>query len=257
MNILVVNDDGINAVGIRSLAEALSEIADVYVCAPTEQRSASGHGITINKRVEAREVAFPNAKLAFSLGGTPADCVKIGLEVFRSRGIVMDRVFSGINHGSNMGTDVVYSGTVSAAIEGAICGLPSVAVSVNSGRPVYFDVITELARRAAKFDLSRFGDNVILNINAPHLPKDEVKGVIVTGIGLREYTEWCEKGVAEDGTEGYIYSGEPVYYEGLCAEESDVGAFQEGYASISPLHFDFTKYELLEKVRSSGLADPL
>jgi 5'-nucleotidase len=257
MNILVVNDDGIDAPGIRRLAETLSSVADIYVCAPDQQRSACGHGITINKRVAVKEAAFPNAKLAFAMGGTPADCVKIGLEVFKSRGIEMDKVFSGINHGGNMGTDILYSGTVSAAVEGAVNGLPAVAVSVNARNIVHYETITELALRAAQADLKALGDKVILNINAPHLPKEKIKGVIVTGVGLLEYIEWYENGLDENGVEGYVYSGEPVHYEGLGAEESDVGAFQEGYASISPLHFDLTEYRLMEKVRASGLAAPL
>ena len=121
MNILVANDDGIKARGIYELVRALSEKADIYVCAPDSQRSASGHGITVSKPITLEETEFDNAKLAFKISGTPADCVKIGMKILEQRNIKIDMVFSGINHGSNLGTDTLYSGTVSAAIEGTIC----------------------------------------------------------------------------------------------------------------------------------------
>lgn len=148
MNILVTNDDGINASGICSLAEALSKVADVYVCAPHTQRSAAGHGITVSKPIEVEERTFARAAKAYAITGTPADCVKIGTKILREQDIKVDMVFSGINLGGNLGTDTLYSGTVSAAIEGSLCGIPSVAVSVNSHEATHFELACELAVNA-------------------------------------------------------------------------------------------------------------
>jgi 5'-nucleotidase len=252
---LVTNDDGIEAEGIRNLADALREVADIYVCAPHVQRSGSGHAITIERRVVAEEVDFPGAKKAIRLEGTPADCVKMGLRIYGDAGIVIDKVFSGVNHGSNMGTDTLYSGTVSAALEGSLCGLPSVAVSIDARKPRQYDTARALAVKAAKPDFSAIDERIVLNINVPDLPKDEIKGVKITGLGLREYDEWYEKIMEADGTVGYRYSGRPVFYEGLDIDETDVGAAQAGYATITPLHFDLTSYNLIDKLKRGGFAD--
>ncbi|MDR1954122.1 MAG: 5'/3'-nucleotidase SurE [Clostridiales Family XIII bacterium] len=249
MNILVTNDDGIQAEGIRNLAEALREVADIYLCAPHTQRSGSGHSITIERKVFAQEVPYPGVVKAIRLEGTPADCVKMGLQIYSDAGIVIDKVFSGINHGANMGTDTLYSGTVGAALEGSLCGLPSVAVSIDARNPIQYDTARELAVRAAKLDFAPIDGNMMLNINVPNLAKDEIRGVKVTGLGLREYDEWYEKITEADGTFGYRYSGNPVYYEGLDADACDVGAAQAGYATITPLHFNLTSYELIDKLR--------
>ncbi len=121
MNLLVTNDDGINAEGIKNLVDALSEVADIYVCAPDTEKSACGHGISIHDDIIVENAEYENAEKAFAIHGTPADCVKIGLELLEKGGIHIDMVFSGINMGGNLGTDVLYSGTVSAAVEGALC----------------------------------------------------------------------------------------------------------------------------------------
>ncbi|MDR0424231.1 MAG: 5'/3'-nucleotidase SurE, partial [Clostridiales Family XIII bacterium] len=135
MNILLTNDDGIDALGLLRLAEALRGVADIYVCAPREQKSATGHGITVIKRLDFREVEYPGAARAIEIDGTPADCVKVGLYRLKQDGIFIDKVFSGINHGSNLGTDTLYSGTVGGAMEGALNMKPSVAVSVDARCP--------------------------------------------------------------------------------------------------------------------------
>ena len=131
MNILLANDDGINAEGIRQLAKALRSLGDVYVFAPDRQRSASSHALTIEKQLTIAREDFPGAKEAYSVDGTPADCVKLGIYALRDRGIDVDIVYSGINHGGNLGSDTMYSGTVSAAAEGAEV---SSATCAKSGR---------------------------------------------------------------------------------------------------------------------------
>ncbi|MDO4546307.1 MAG: 5'/3'-nucleotidase SurE [Bacillota bacterium] len=248
MNILVANDDGIEAKGIRELVKALSEIATIYVCAPHTQRSASGHGITVSRPITAEEVAFENAAMALSLSGTPADCIKLGMKILEQKSIKADMVFSGINHGGNLGTDTLYSGTVSAAIEGSICGVPSVAVSVDSHQAEHFAYACKLAREA--FDWCRkYGTpDTVLNINTPNLPEKEIKGLKFTTLGRREYKEFFAPVELEDGRTGYRYSGDPVVYEGL-PDTIDVIAMQDGYASITPLHRDLTDYRSLDKIK--------
>lgn len=251
MKILLTNDDGILAEGIRNLAKALGTVAEVFVFAPDSQRSACGHGITVAVPIEVRETEVSGATAAWSLSGTPADCVKLGLRILKEHNIAVDYVFSGINHGSNLGTDTLYSGTVSGAIEGVINGIPSMAVSVNSHEPEYFDFSCEMALMALKTSSGKIDEGTVLNINLPHLPGPEVKGVRVTRLGAREYDEDFKVEIADNGGKSYRYSGTPVVYSGL-PEDIDVIAVQDGYASITPLHYDLTNYNLVEKVKSWG-----
>ncbi|MBE6033547.1 5'/3'-nucleotidase SurE [Aminipila sp.] len=253
MNILVANDDGIKARGIFELVKALSRVADVYVCAPHVERSAAGHSITVREGLEAKEIPFENALLAFEINGTPADCVKLGVLLLQEKGIKIDMVFSGINHGSNLGTDTHYSGTVSAAIEGCICGIPSVAVSVNGHHPKHFQPAAELAAQTCEKSAGRLDGKTVLNINLPDVSGEELKGVKITTLGPREYDGWFQNRSAEDGgVSQYWYSGKPVVYNDL-PEHYDVIAVQDGYASITPLHYDFTNYELVDEIKSWGI----
>lgn len=247
MNILVANDDGIQARGIHELVKALSEVATIYVCAPESQRSASGHGITVSKPIIIEETEFENAKYAMKISGTPADCVKIGKRFLEKKGIKVDMVFSGINHGGNLGSDTLYSGTVSAAIEGTLLGVPSVAVSVNSHEAEYFEYACELAVEAVKKAYDKMDAKTVLNINTPNLPKEEIKGLKFTTLGPREYKEVFVSVETEDGGTGYMYTGEPVVYDDL-PDTVDVIADQDGYASITPIHSDLTDYKLSKEI---------
>lgn len=247
MNILVANDDGITARGIYELVRALSERAKVFVCAPDGQRSASGHGITVTKPIIAEETEFDNAELAFKVSGTPADCIKLGMQLLQDRGIVPDMVYAGINHGGNLGTDTLYSGTVSAAVEGTICGVPSVAVSVNSHKAEHFGYACELALDVLEYGRELSAETVI-NINTPNLPRDMIKGLKVVKLGRREYTgEFGVHKVIEDGKMQFSYGGEPVIYEGM-PMTTDVIAMQENYATMTPLHRDLTDHRMLERI---------
>lgn len=249
LNILVTNDDGIQASGIRSLVAALSEAANIYVCAPHTQRSAAGHGITVGRPIEAEETQFDGAVKAYSITGTPADCVKIGTKLLLDQDIKIDMVFSGINLGGNLGTDTLYSGTVSAAVEGSLCGIPSVAVSVNSHEATHFELACELAVNACKNGFPHMNAKTVLNINTPDLPKEEIKGIRYTRLGAREYKEWFRPKVGDGGKVQYWYEGNPVVYEGL-PDDIDVISMQEGYASITPLQYDLTNYDLIEKIQN-------
>ncbi|MDR1068862.1 MAG: 5'/3'-nucleotidase SurE [Clostridiales Family XIII bacterium] len=249
MNIFISNDDGIGAEGIRKLTAALSAVADVYVGAPLGQCSATSHSISLWEPLHVTEADVPGAKRAYAIDGMPADCVKLGLGLMEKEGIVIDKVFSGINHGGNLGTDTIYSGTVAAALEGLLCGYPSVAVSINAFQPAHYEMAEELAVKAALLDFADIGDPMMLNINVPDLPKSEVKGVKITGLGRREYRgEFVEKG-SEGPARRFIYAGEPVHYHDIDCDTNDVGADQEGYAAVVPMRFDLTNYALIEELR--------
>lgn len=251
MNILVTNDDGIHAKGIRELVEALAGEADIFVFAPSSQKSACGHGITVTAPITVEEINFPKAKRAWSVAGTPADCVKLGLKILKDEGISVHMLFSGINHGSNLGTDTLYSGTVSGAIEGVINGIPSIAMSVYSHEPKYFGPSRHMALEAFKIGAEKLDRGTVLNINLPHAPGEEIRGVRVTRLGAREYDEIFRPHVDDQGRLHYFYSGEPVVYTDLPGDV-DVVALQENFISITPLHYDLTSYQRVEEVRGWG-----
>lgn len=253
MNILVANDDGIQARGIQELVKALSSAgASVYVCAPDGQRSASGHAITVSTHITVQEVDFEGAEYALKISGTPADCVKLGMKILQDKGIAIDMVFSGINHGGNLGTDTLYSGTVSAAIEGTLCGVPSVAVSVNSHEAEHFEYACHLAVEALKKSEGRLSSDIVLNINTPNLPAAEIKGLKFATLGRREYKEFFAPVDLGNGVIGYRYNGDPVIYEGL-PDTIDVIAMQDGYATITPIHHDLTEYKLVDEIKKWGI----
>ncbi len=243
MNILVVNDDGIEARGLHELVTALTERAgaDVYVVAPDGQRSAASHAITLRSPVSVWPVEFDGAREAFAIDGTPADCVAVGLKLLRMRSVEIDMVFAGINHGANVGTDIVYSGTVGAAREGSIQGCPSVAVSVDSHRATHFEYAADLAVETIRKTGGNWDARIVLNINTPDLPADEIKGVCYTVLGEREYINDVQ--VEEEGEViSFVYGGDPVLYESD-ENQYDVIALENGYATITPLQKDMTAYK--------------
>lgn len=257
MNILVSNDDGIKEQGLRALVEALSDVGKVYVCAPDGQRSATSHSITMKESIRIKSVNYENAELAMTTTGTPADCVRLGIKVLKDIGIEIDMVFSGINMGGNLGSDILYSGTVAAAIEGSILGKPAVAVSVNSHQAKNFDYAGMLAVNCAKYAYDKIPEGHILNINVPDLPSYNIKGVKFAKLGPRDYRPWFN---LENGIEGtpdlidleYRYGSELVEYDEL-TNEYDVKAMENRYATITPLKYDMTDFELLKEIPCWGL----
>jgi len=245
MNILIANDDGIQAEGIRQLACALSEKGDVYVVAPDSQRSASSHALSLHDPlIITEETDFPAAKQAWKMSGTPADCVKVGLEILRRKGLEVDIVYSGINHGANIGTDTMYSGTVSAAAEGIFAGIPAVAVSVCDHFPKYFEGACRLAVSVFEEALKMKGGESLLSLNAPNLPLSEIKGVKAARLGTLRYHEWFEK-----EREGVYRYGAGTIETPEQAEDSDVHLTAEGYATIAVVKYDLNDYENLEKIK--------
>ncbi|MDD4752199.1 MAG: 5'/3'-nucleotidase SurE [Desulfitobacteriaceae bacterium] len=246
MKILLTNDDGIQAEGIQTLRRALEEISEVTVVAPSYERSATGHGITVHKPIRAEKVKLGgSANEHWSVVGTPADCVKLALEVLMKS--PPDLVVSGINHGANLGTDVLYSGTVSAAIEGAVNGLPAIAVSLVDISVLDFSFAAKFTARLCTLLKEKGFPKTLLNVNIP-AQEELPKGVRITKMGSRHYVNTVESRQDPRGREYFWLAGDVVNVKG--DGSTDVDAAQNNYISISPLFFDLTDYAIMEKVKS-------
>ncbi len=239
MNILLVNDDGIEAPGIKVLAETMRDFGKVSVVAPHTQQSAIGHGITIHEpfRVHHRKELFDSMD-AWSLEAKPADCVKFALYGLN---LPVDLVVSGINDGPNVGTDIIYSGTLAGASEGIICGVPSIAVSadfagLDSARPHLKEIIRKVLA-ADILDRER-----VININFPQKEFKELKGIKITEMGLRPFNhEFIEE-------DGLIWArGNWNKTENL--PETDVWAWENGYVSITPIQINRTDYQYMNLLK--------
>lgn len=247
MNILISNDDGIDAIGIKRLVEAMGTCADIYVVAPDTQRSASSHALSLRKEITVREVEFPGAKYALECNGTPADCVKLGLDLLKKKGIHMDAVYAGINLGANLGTDNMYSGTVSAAAEGMLEGIPAVAVSVCSHDATYFEGACKLAVDVLPIALEAKGRLGVISINTPDIPMENIKGVKPARLGTVEYDQVFEEISRGNGTVTYKYTGEPIEI-GNHEDDLDVKLINDGYATISAIKYDLNDYAGLKEM---------
>lgn len=259
MKILISNDDGIVANGIRALSEALSVEHEVYIIAPDRERSAAGHSLTLHTPLRVEELEPQNgAKRCWVTTGTPGDCVKIGIRAILNEDEQPDLVISGINHGPNLGADILYSGTVSCAMEGAMLGVPSIAVSLSSLKSTYEEfetaakIIAELIPKLKDFEFPR---KTILNINLPALEKEDIAGVAVTKLGRRMFTDCYEKRVDPRGKVYYWLAGELTTE----SEEAntDIAAVRHNKVSITPVTFQMTQKavfgELQERLDTSDI----
>ncbi|NLV15727.1 MAG: 5'/3'-nucleotidase SurE [Syntrophomonadaceae bacterium] len=249
MRILLTNDDGIYSPGIHQLAETLAEMGDVYVVAPDRERSATGHGITVYKPIliERMDSLIQSAKAAWAVYGTPADCVKLAVAALLPE--PPDLVVSGINRGANLGWDVLYSGTVSAAMEGVIMGVASVAVSLTSHRRDLDYSFAARFTRAVCRQIEKDGPDreTIININVPDVPRPDIKGMRITRLGKRRYQNIFQERRDPRGQTYYWLGGEVV--EENQETDSDVVAVGAGFISVTPIHFDLTDYGLIDKYR--------
>jgi len=248
MHFLVSNDDGITARGIRILSEWMKPLGNVTIVAPDQNRSGASNSLTLNSPVRIRETG----ERTYSVQGTPTDCVHIALTGLLDSD--PDMVISGINAGANLGDDVIYSGTVAAAMEGRFLGLPAIAVSlVIDERPLHY----ETAAQAVVLVVERLRQDplpadTILNINVPDTPWREVRGFEVTRLGHRHRSEPTVRMLDP--------RGEPMYWIGAAGAEQDAGpgtdfdAVRRGFVSITPIHVDLTRYQALEQV-SRWVAD--
>ncbi|MDH7600532.1 MAG: 5'/3'-nucleotidase SurE [Armatimonadota bacterium] len=253
MNILVTNDDGIHADGLIALKIALEKAGRVYVVAPDRPRSACGHSITLHKPLRADEVRLRDGSLAYASNGTPSDCVSLALLGLIKEPI--DLVVAGINRGPNLGWDLTYSGTVSAAMEGAIMGVQSFAISVTADKADvdYTPTANFAARLAVLLQERRLPADTLLNVNVPALPAEKIKGVRITRQGQRRYTGSVVKRLDPSGRAYYWLGGDTVVDK--MDEGTDVKAIADGYISVSPIHLDLTDYNTLREMFSWGIQD--
>lgn len=248
LRILLTNDDGIFADGIQELSKEMQKIAAVYIVAPDRERSAVGHAITVHHPLRAERVKlFHNPNLpAWAVNGTPSDCVKLAIEAILPE--KPDVVISGINMGANLGTDVLYSGTVSAAVEAIISGIPSIAVSLTDTEKNDYKMAAEFAGKLAKTILEKgLPADTLLNVNVPPLSKNELEGVAVTRLGATRYSNEFEQRVDPRGRSYYWMVGEVVELDN--GQDTDLSAIRENKISITPIHFDFTNYNLMKTLK--------
>lgn len=263
MKLLISNDDGIFAPGIRSLANTLAAANhDVTVVCPDRERSATGHGLTLHQPIRAdivTDVFHPNIK-AWACSGTPSDCVKLALWALLDS--PPDFVVSGINQGSNLGTDILYSGTVSAAMEGTIEGIPSIAISLTSFSCAEFQPAADFAVSLLKqLETSPLNENsMLLNVNVPAIPASEIAGVLVTRQGIRRYVDVFEKRTDPRGKTYYWLAGElleEVEVEPILADvPTDVEAIAHNYITITPLQYNLTYASKLKQLTNKKFDFP-
>lgn len=255
MRIVLTNDDGIDAPGLAAARRALERseaVSEVLVVAPDRNRSGVGRSITFNERLRLKERPMYDGVPGYACSGTPVDCVRLvalGLMDFEP-----DLVFSGINHGENLGDDITYSGTVAGAFEGIVIGVPGLAVSLSIQRPwhsgeepeLHFEPVAEFSARLAEAAIEKLPAGRILNINAPNLPLSELSGTRVTRLGRRLYKDELIEITDEDGGVTYdIYNNPPKHHH---EEGTDLLAVERGEISITPVHLDLTDSEGIQKI---------
>ena len=247
MHILCTNDDGYLARGLNVLASAAGPLGRISIVAPDREQSATSSSLTLHHPLRARRARDG----AMVVDGTPTDCVILAVgELLEER---PDFVLSGVNHGANMGEDVLYSGTVAAAMEATVLGIPAVAVSyvgndfenLDAWESLLTDVLRQILERPS------FPQNTLFSVNLPAVPVSEVKGVRVTSLGKRRYSDSLTRARDPSGREYFWIGGGVTQWSG--APESDFRAVEEGFISVTPLHLDLTNYDLLEEVRSWDL----
>ena len=247
MNILVTNDDGILAPGLALLADACREVGTVTVAAPDREQSGTSHSLTLHRPL--RPARRPDG--AWQVDGTPTDCVMLAVQALMPER--PDFVFSGVNHGPNMGEDVFYSGTVAAAMEAVTLDVPGIAISLSGNQPevlsTYRPLLVQLIRQITR--VPDFPKLMLLNINLPAVPASEVLGIRVTKLGSRFFSESLTRMKDPWGREIFWIGGGTITWTGT--ENSDHLAVAEGYISITPLHMDLTNYSLLETVKGWSL----
>jgi 5'-nucleotidase len=238
--ILVTNDDGIYSEGLRKLADALRSVGDVTIVAPDREQSAASHALTLNRPLRLLQLQ----EKEWIVDGTPTDCVNLAvLKLLRDTR--PDIVVSGINFGPNMGDDVTYSGTISAAFEGALLNIPSIAFSALVGENFSFERCAQFAAKLTVLALERHRDpRVIWNVN---FPVDAFQGVRITKLGTRIYTEGVIERLDPRGRKYYWIGGEPpTWHPG---QGTDFEAVSEGFISITPLHLDLTHHESISRLK--------
>jgi 5'-nucleotidase len=253
MRFLLTNDDGIYARGLNALYQELSKDADCLIVAPEVEQSAVGHAITLFRPLMVRKAKKEGYFYGYAVTGTPADCVKIGIKELSEKPV--DLVVSGINLGANIGINVIYSGTVSAATEAVIMGVPAMAISLDTHRDADFSFAAKFARKMAAFILNDYPlKNIALNVNVPAIPEDEIRGVVVAKQGKARLIENFERRVDPRENIYYWLAGDTQLSDNEEAD-SDACALRHGKISITPIYYDLTRYDVMsdlhERIKES------
>jgi len=250
--ILVTNDDGVNSQGIRTLSEALRSVGEVYVIAPEREQSAVGHALTLHRPLKSEKIH----NKTYVINGTPTDCIILGVKKLLPQ--KPDLIVSGINNGGNMGDDITYSGTVAAAIEGTLCGIPSIAISFAGeaqSNIIYSNKGVLRLRKAAQFaqKLAKqvfekgLPADTFLNVNVPDTTR--IKGIRLTRQGKRVYDNSIQEMLDPRGRRHYwIGGGAPIWES---AEDTDFEAVKNGFISVTPVHLDLTNYKALKYMKDN------
>ncbi len=246
--ILVTNDDGITAPGIRNLISFMNEIGNVVVVAPDSPQSGKGHAITINSTLSFEELKLDGPQSDFSCSGTPVDCVKIALDKILTR--KPDLVVSGINHGSNSSINVIYSGTMSAAVEAGVEGIPAIGFSLldfswDADFSQAKKYIQEIVRKTLEKPMPK---GIVLNVNIPNIKEHEIKGIKVCKQADAKWEESFDERINPHGKKYYWLSG---YFNNMdTSDDADETALSDGYISVVPVKFDLTAYEYINELGS-------
>ncbi len=242
INILITNDDGVYSYGLKALAREMRKIGNVFVVAPVSEKSATSHSLTLHRPLRVKRIG---RRQTYSVNGTPTDCVNLALN-----GLLKVRpqiVVSGINMGPNLADDITYSGTVAAAMEATLQGVPAIAVSVAGKNRFYFKsaqgIASKLVKKIMKDPLPQ---NVLLNINVPNTAEEKIKGYRFTRQGKRQYGDSIIEKVDPRGEKYYWIGGDILGDKPI--ENSDILAVQQGYISITPIQLDLTAYSFLKKI---------
>ncbi|MEE4353428.1 MAG: 5'/3'-nucleotidase SurE [Desulfatiglans sp.] len=248
MKILLTNDDGIHAPGLMALFHALESDYEVHVVAPSTEMSAVGHAITLSSPLRVREVHKNGAFFGYAVKGTPADCVKIAVQELLDK--PPDIILSGINLGANVGVNVLYSGTVSAATEGAFLGFRSAAISLATLKNPDFRVAAQFSRKIIQHIMENgLRDGTALNVNVPAVPAEEIRGVCFTRQATSRFEESFERRSDPRGNVYYWLAGERSIDNGK--RNNDLTALRENKITITPIHYDLTSHEELERLKKT------
>lgn len=249
--ILVTNDDGITAPGLRALIEVMNELGDVFVVAPDSPQSGMGHAITANSTIYCNDITIDEGhQIEYASSGTPVDCVKLAVNEILNR--KPDICVSGINHGSNSSINVIYSGTMSAAVEAGIEGIPAIGFSLlDYDWEANFDAAKSYVKKITKKVLKHgLPEGVVLNVNIPKLKEKDIKGVRVCRQAKAHWQEDFDKRTSPQGKQYYWLSGKFVNEDK--GEDTDEWALENGYVSLVPVMFDLTAHHAIQRLNSLG-----
>ena len=241
--ILITNDDGISSRGIYALWEAMNDIGETFIAAPSSEQSASSHSLTLSSPLRVEILERKNGFKGWSISGTPVDCVKIAIRSLMKKS--PDILVSGVNHGANLGNNIMYSGTVSAATEGMIMGVPSIAISLASYETDNYDVVKKYAKNIVTNVLDHgLPQDTLLNVNVPYCKLKEIRGLKITSQGNQYFIDEYEKRFDPRNNEYYWIKGQMIDEDQSI--DYDGKAIQENYVSVTPIHFKLTN-ELYKK----------